>query len=81
MNYTAERPGRVLETLPGAVHGIVGQHPYKIQCDGCLVVHSGNTRLGGGQIILAGIWFNPRRYDSGDKRRLCADCRKKEWGE
>lgn len=79
MIRTVERPGRVLATLPGAVHGIVAAGPYKVQCDGCLVVQGGDTKSGGAQIILSDITFNPRLYGHTDNRRLCRDCRTTEW--
>lgn len=77
--YTERRPGAVLPTLPGLVHGIVGQDPYEVQCDECLVVRSGDATQAGAQIILSGIRFNSRRYDSGDKRRLCRECKAIHW--
>lgn len=76
---TERRPGRVLPTLPGLVHGIVSADPYEVQCDGCLVVKGGGGKMRGAQIILADIRFNPRRYPYGDKRRLCPECRSIHW--
>lgn len=73
-----ETPGRVLATLPGKVHGIVSENPYKIQCDGCLLVQWGDSKQGGAQIILSDVKFNPKVY-SADPRRLCGSCRKDEW--
>lgn len=75
---TERRPGVVLPTLPGLVHGIVGADPHEVQCDGCLVVRGGGGEMSGAQIILADIRFNPRRYSS-DKRRLCRECRATHW--
>lgn len=77
--YTERRPGVALPTLPGKVHGIVGKEPFEIQCDECLVVRSGTSKAPNVQIILVDITFNPRRYPSGDKRRLCHECRDIHW--
>jgi hypothetical protein len=77
--YTERRPGVALPTLPGLVHGIVSKDPYEVQCDECLVVRGGGGKMDGAQIILAGVQFNPRRYQSGDKRRLCHECRAIHW--
>lgn len=77
--FTERRPGVVLPTLPGLVHGIVSKDPYEVQCDECLVVRGGNApRHKGLQIIFADMLFNPRRYP-GDRRRLCRECRATHW--
>lgn len=76
---TERRPGVALPTLPGLVHGIVSAGPHEVQCDECLVVKGGGGKMGGAQIILADIRFSPRRYHSGDKRRLCRECRATHW--
>ena len=79
MTCTERRPGVVLPTLSGVVHGIVATGPYEVQCDDCLVVRGGGGSMAGLQIILADIRFNTRRYQSGDKRRLCRECRAIQW--
>lgn len=75
-----ESPGRVLPTLPGKVHGIVSENPFKVQCDRCLVVQWGDIKGGGAQIMLSDVRFNPKTYST-DPRRLCGTCRKGEWSE
>lgn len=79
--YTERRPGVVLPTLPGLVHGIVNDEPYEVQCDECLVVRGGNApKHEALQIMFSGILFNPRRWPK-DSRRLCPECRAIHWKE
>lgn len=77
--HTERRPGVALPSLPGMVHGIVAADPYEVQCDECLIVRCGGGQMKGLQIILADIRFNARRYEVGDKRRLCRECRAIHW--
>jgi hypothetical protein len=64
-----------LPTLPGMVHGIVGRDPWRIQCDRCGAVEEP------GFLVLMRTRFNSRRYDRGDRRRLCVGCAAVEWPE
>ena len=78
--YTERRPGVALPTVTGKVHGIVGLNPAEVQCDACLVVRTGiYAEKIGITVILVDITFNPRRYERGDKRRLCRECRVAHW--
>lgn len=78
--YTERRPGVALPTVAGKVHGIVGLSPTEVQCDECLVVRTGiYAEKIGITVILVDITFNPRRYERGDKRRLCGTCRATHW--
>lgn len=76
--YTERRPGVALPTIKGKVHGIVGLNPPEVQCDECLVVRASSEKIGI-TVILVDITFSPRRYDRGDKRRLCRECRATHW--
>ncbi|MFJ8815454.1 hypothetical protein [Amycolatopsis thermoflava] len=75
----------LLPDLPGKVHGIVQMDPHiRIQCDGCGYIYDGEPGRPALAVILSGIRFNARRYHSArdrDRRRLCRECRKTEWGE
>lgn len=79
--------GDLLPDVPGLVHGIVSLDPPTIQCDGCghLYVHTDGGTLAVA-IIRSGINYYPMRYNLPadhplhDQRRLCADCRSREWG-
>ena len=55
----------LLSTLPGKVHGIVGQNPWRIQCDGCGAIEEPNP------LVNMRTVFNPV---GGDRRRLCPTC-------
>ena len=70
----------LLPDLPGAVHGIVQMEPFvRIQCDGCGFIHDGDPGKAAIAILTSGIRFNMSAHSRGDHRRLCADCRKREW--
>lgn len=76
----------LLPDVEGKVHGIVQMEPFiQIQCDGCGYVHDGEPGKTAIAILTCGIQFSPRRYDAvagqRDARRLCQDCRKREWTE
>jgi hypothetical protein len=63
--------------MPELVHGIVSLDPPSIRCDGCGFVAVGE-RLAF-LVLTCGIEFSTKRYGRGDDRRLCRDCRAREW--
>lgn len=76
----------LLPTIPGKVHGIVQTEPFiRIQCDGCGYIHDGKPGKAAIAVLTCGIRFDHRRYhgvpDKRDRRRLCRECRRREWGE
>lgn len=75
-----------LPTVPGKVHGIVQLDPFvRVQCDDCGFVYDGKPGRIAMGITQSGIRFSAKRYHrrgpDRDARRLCRDCRVREWGE
>lgn len=66
-----------LPTLPGCIHGIVGEHPgegwggktaYDIQCDGCWAIETP-----GSLVVMTFLHWKCTRTAGGGPR-LCPDC-------
>lgn len=67
MSVQAARAPRLLPDVPGLVHGVKGKNPWRVQCDGCLTVFSGEWLLP----VAKSAVFNNR---SGSSDRLCHPC-------
>ncbi len=70
-----------LPTLPGRVHGLVGENPWRIQCDGCGRIDDYKSLgLGKDSNIVLIISTIKLSHTDGYTQRLCKECRAAQKG-